>query len=45
MQGRPGSQHIVDDDIAGVRVDSVPVGDDEGPSDVLTPLLPAESRL
>jgi hypothetical protein len=45
MQGRPGGKDIIDDDIAGVRVDSVPVGDDERARDVLTAFLPAESRL
>jgi hypothetical protein len=45
MQGRPGSQDIIDDDIAGRWVDSVPVGDDKGPGDILPPLLAAESRL
>ena len=45
MQRRPGSQDIIDDDIAGARVDSVPVGDDESARDVLTAFLPAESGL
>ena len=45
MQGRPGGQHIIDDDIAGVRVDSVPVGDDESARDVLAAFLPAEAGL
>ena len=45
MQGRAGSQHIIDDDIAGVRVDSVPVGDDERARDILPALLAAETRL
>ena len=45
MQRRPGSQDIIDDDIASVRVDSVPVGDDERARDVLTAFLPAEAGL
>ena len=45
MQRRPSSQHIIDDDIAGVRVDSVPVGDNERAGDILAALLPAEAGL
>ena len=45
MQGRAGGEDIVDDDIAHVRVDGHPVGDDEGAGDILAALLSAEPRL
>ena len=45
MQRRPGSQHIINNDIAGVRVDSVPVGDHERARDILSALLAAEAGL
>jgi hypothetical protein len=45
MQRRPGGQDIIDNDIAGVRVDRHPGGDDKGARDILAALLAAESRL
>ena len=45
MQGRAGGEDIVDDDIAGVWVDGLPVGDDKGAGDILPALLPAEAGL
>ena len=45
MQGRPGSQHIIDDDIAGVWVDGQAVGDNERARDILSSLLSAEAGL
>ena len=45
MQRRPGSQHIINNDIAGVRVDGHSVGDNERARDVLPALLSAEAGL
>ena len=45
MQRRASGEDIVDDDIAGIRIDGYPVGDDERAGDVLAALLSPESRL
>ena len=45
MQSRAGGEDVVDDDITDGGVDGFPIGKDEGPDDVLPPLLPAEPGL
>ena len=45
MQGRPGGQHIIDDDIARRGVDGPPFGDDECSSDIAAAFLATEFGL
>ena len=45
MQGRPGGEDVVDDDMASRRVDGLALHERERPGDILPSLLPAEPGL